>query len=259
MAAPIITLTSDWGISDFYIGALKGRLLSLAPESVLIDISHQIERSNQLQGAFVLRNVWKRFPKGTVHTLMVVGSGNNDSNLLVIKFDGHFFLGPDDGIFSLLFENNIADTYHVMDDKGEKVPVNSDMIAASAAYLPRGGEVANMGAKAEQVRALNMWKPSADDYSIRGSVIYVDSYGNLVTNITMDMVNENAKGRSFEIVMRNSKYTVNSISKGYNTTVEGDMVAVINESGFIELSIRNGSAEQLLGLHFGDMVRVDFK
>ena len=91
MAAPIITLTSDWGISDFYIGALKGRLLSLAPESVLIDISHQIERSNQLQGAFVLRNVWKRFPKGTVHTLMVVGSGNNDSNLLVIKFDGHFF------------------------------------------------------------------------------------------------------------------------------------------------------------------------
>ncbi|MFM7078650.1 MAG: S-adenosyl-l-methionine hydroxide adenosyltransferase family protein [Bacteroidota bacterium] len=259
MSAPIITLTSDWGTADFYVGALKGRLLSLAPESVLIDISHQIEKSNQLQGAFVLRNTWKRFPKGTVHVLMVISGGNQDANLLVIKFDGHFFLGPDDGVFSLLFENSIADTYYVMDDKGEKVPVNSDMIAASAAYLSRGGEVANMGSRVEQARALNMWKPSTDDYSIRGSVIYVDGYGNLVTNITPDMINENAKGRTFEIIMRNSKYTVNSISTGYNTVVEGDMVAVINESGFIELAIRNGSAEQLLGLHFGDMVRVDFK
>jgi S-adenosylmethionine hydrolase len=178
---------------------------------------------------------------------------------MALKFDGHYFLGPDDGIFSLLFDGTVADSYHVMDDKGEKVMVNSDMIAASAAYLSRGGDLTNMGSKVGQAVVLNMWKPSIDEYSIRGSVIYVDSYGNLVTNISMDLLRENAKDRSFEIVLRNSKYAVTSISEGYNLVPEGDLVAVNNESGFIELAIRNGSAEQLLGMRFGDLVRVEFK
>lgn len=259
MAAPIVTLTTDWGTTDFYTGALKGRLLTLAPESMIVDISHHVERCNQIYGAFVLKNTWRRFPKGTVHVLAIVNNGNEKANLMALKFDGHYFLGPDDGIFTLLFDGTIAESYHVMDDQGEKVNVNSDMIAASAAYLSRGGELAKMGAKANQQRVLNMWKPSVDEYSIRGSVIYVDSYGNVITNIDMDMIREHGKGRAFEIIMRKSKYAVYSISDGYNTVSEGDMVAVINESGYIELAIRNGSAKQLLGLTFGEMIRIDFK
>lgn len=259
MAAPIVTLTTDWGTTDFYTGALKGRLLTLAPECMVVDISHHVERGNQLYGAFVVKNVWRRFPKGTVHVVAILSNGNQKAHLMALKFDGHYFLGPDDGIFSLLFDGAVADSYHVMDDKGEKVMVNSDMIAASAAYLSRGGDLTNMGSKVGQAVVLNMWKPSIDEYSIRGSVIYVDSYGNLVTNISMDLLRENAKDRSFEIVLRNSKYAVTSISEGYNLVPEGDLVAVNNESGFIELAIRNGSAEQLLGMRFGDLVRVEFK
>ena len=161
-----------------------------------------------------------------------------------------------DGLFSLVFDSMPEDSFYVMDDKGGKVRVTSDMIAASAAYLSRGGEIGRMGSRVEIHNTLSMWKPTVDEYSIRGAVIFVDGFGNLVTNIQRELIEQSLNGRTFEIVPRNNQYTIKGvISESYQDVTSGDSVALVNESGFIELAIHDGSAAQLLGLHFGDIVR----
>jgi S-adenosylmethionine hydrolase len=259
VATPIITLTTDWGISDFYLGALKGRLLSLAPQASLIDISHSIALGNQIQAGFVVRNCWSRFPKGTVHLVAVPGRDLDPGNLIALQSEGHYFLGPDDGLFSLVFDQMPNESYYVMNDKGATVRVNSDMLSASAAYLSGGGDLSKMGSKVDQHKTLTMLKPTVDEYSIRGSVIYVDGTGNLITNISRELIMETAKGRTFEIILRKNQYTIYGISESYQEVVEGDLVALINESGFVELSLRNANAMNLLGISFGEIIMVDFK
>jgi S-adenosylmethionine hydrolase len=132
-------------------------------------------------------------------------------------------------------------------------------LAASAAYLAQGGEISNMGSKVESHSDLSLLLPSVDDYSIRGSVIFVDGMGNLVTNISRELLNEASKGRSFEILVRKGFGNIEAVEEYYQSVDPGDWVAVYNESGFIELAIRDGSAKQLTGLQYGDMVRVEFK
>lgn len=259
MATPIITLTSDWGTADFYSGALKGRLYALVPGCTIVDVTHQIDRSNNIQAAFVLRNSWKRFPNGSVHIVAVSSTSNLVSKLMAVQYGGHRFLGPDDGVFALMFDEHPVDAFHVLDHQGQQVDVTSDLIAASAAYLAQGGEITNMGSRIEKRPELSMLLPTVDDYAIRGSVIFVDGMGNLVTNISRDLLSETAKGRSFEIMVRKGFGTIESVEEHYKVVDSGDWIAVFNESGFIELAIRDGSAKQLTGLQFGDMVRVEFK
>lgn len=259
MAVPLITLTTDWGTSDFYTGALKGRLYALVPGCTVVDISHHIERGNHIQAAFVLRNCFNRFPKDTVHVVSISSTADEVPKLMTAQFENHWFLGPDDGVFSLMFDEFPADAYHVLDHKGSKVEVKSDFLAASAAYLVQGGELANMGSRIESHTELSMLLPSVDDYSIRGSVIYTDAMGNLVTNISRELLMDTAKGRSFEILVRKGFGTIETVEEYYQAVDPGDWVAVFNESGFIELAIRDGSAKQLTALQYGDMVRVEFK
>lgn len=259
MAVPLITLTTDWGTADFYTGALKGRLYSLVPGCTVVDISHQLDRSNNIQAAFVIRNCFHRFPKDAVHIVAVASTSNVVSKLMAVQYENHKFLGPDDGVFSLMFDEFPADAYHVLDHQGLKVDVKSDFLAASAAYLAQGGDIALMGSRIETHSELSMLLPSVDDFSIRGSVIFVDGMGNLVTNISRALLDDAAKGRTFEILVRKGFGTIEAVEEYYQAVDPGDWVAVFNESGYIELAIRDGSAKQLTGLQYGDMVRIEFK
>src|SRR6188768_2325155 len=110
---PVITLTTDWGTSDYFAGALKGEILSAFSNATIIDISHSINKHDQVHGAFVLKNVWNRFPAGTVHIASVTGSGEKQPSLVAIAHEGHYFLGPDDGFFSLLFDDVPLEGYYV--------------------------------------------------------------------------------------------------------------------------------------------------
>ncbi|MFM7054427.1 MAG: S-adenosyl-l-methionine hydroxide adenosyltransferase family protein [Bacteroidota bacterium] len=261
MASPIITLTTDWGTKDFYVGALKGRLYSLVPDCNVVDISHDIEQFNTIQAAFILRNSWHRFPANSVHIISVIGTGGGSEppKLMAAQHEGHGFLGPDDGVFSLMFDELPKSCFHVMDNMGQKVNLKSDLLAASAAFLIKGGDISNMGAPVQNMVSLTSMRPSVDEYSIRGAVIMVDGFGNVVTNISRDLMESCIKGRQFEIFVRKGSGTISSIQPSYQSVVLGDWVAIYNESGYVELAIREGNAGELMGIGYGDMVRVEFR
>jgi S-adenosylmethionine hydrolase len=261
VASPIITLTTDWGTRDFYVGALKGRLYSLVPGCNVVDISHDIEQFNTIQAAFVLRNTWHRFPTNSVHILSVVGTGGGSEppKLMAVQHEGHGFLGPDDGVFSLMFDELPKSSYHVLDNMGQKVTLKSDLVAASAAFLITGGDISNMGTPVQNLVSLANMKPSVDEYSIRGAVIMVDGFGNVVTNISRELMEASIKGRQYEILVRKGSGTISAIQSSYQSVVLGDWVAIYNESGYVELAIREGNAGELMGIGYGDMVRVEFR
>ncbi|MGR6087082.1 MAG: SAM hydrolase/SAM-dependent halogenase family protein [Arcticibacter sp.] len=261
MASPIITLTTDWGTRDFYVGALKGRIYSLVPGCMVVDISHDVEQFNTIQAAFILKNTWHRFPSNSVHILSVIGTGmqNEPPKLMAVQHEGHGFLGPDDGVFSLMFDDLPKSSYHVLDNMGQKVDLKSDLLAASAAYLAKGGDISNMGEPVQNLYSLANMMPSVDDYSIRGAVIMVDGFGNVVTNISRELMEANVKGRQYEILVRKGNGSALSIQPYYQSIDPGDWVAIYNESGYVELAIREGDASELMGIGYGDMVRVEFR
>jgi len=256
---PAITLTTDWGTSDYFTGALKGEILAAFTEATIVDISHNINKHDQIHGAFVLKNSWTRFPSGTVHIISVAGSGVKQPSLIAITFEGHFFLGPDDGFFSLLFVDAAIEGYYVRNAKGEKVIPLTKIIAASAAFLAKGGKIADMGDKITEFEKKSMFQATINDDSIKGQVIYIDTFGNLITNVTKDLFERISKGRGFEIILKKSGYDVNVISKDYYEAGIGNLLALYNEAGYLEIAISKGSATELLNMKNGEIVRIDFK
>lgn len=256
---PVITLTTDWGTTDYFAGALKGEIISVVADATLVDISHHIGKHDQVHGAFVLKNAWNRFPEGSVHISGVKGSGEEQPALLAVKFMNHFFLGPDDGWFSLLFDDEAMEGYYVKNAKGEKVNTSTKMLAASAGFLARGGKISDMGDPVTQFVKKSMLQASIHEDSIRGSVIYIDSFGNLITNITKELFDRIGRGRDFEIVLKKSGYEITTIQTNYYEIGSGNLMAHHNEAGYIEIAISKGSARDLLNMKYGEIVRIDFK
>jgi len=256
---PVITLTTDWGTTDYYSGALKGEILSSCENATVVDISHHITKHDQVHGAFVLKNSWASFPSGTVHLASVTGAGATQPKLIAISYREHYFLGPDDGFFSLVFDEEPPQRYFVRNAKGEKVKPTSPILATSAAFLAKGGNIADMGNLMEDFPRKSMLRAVIDENTIKGSVIYIDSFGNVVTNITLDLFNRIASDRDFEIVLKKSGYEINEISNNYYDAGAGNLLALYNDAGYLEIAISKGSASELLNLKYGEVIRIDFK
>lgn len=256
---PVITLTTDWGTSDYFAGALKGEILSVFSEAAIIDISHSINKHDQVHGAFVLKNAWSRFPAGTVHLAGVTGSGSIQPSLIVIAHAGHYFLGPDDGFFSLLFDDEPLVGYYVRNAKGEKVLPATKEMAASAGFLARGGKIKDMGDPVTQFTKKSMLQATIIENTIKGTVIYVDSFGNLITNITRQIFERVSNGKGFEIILKKSGYEISEINNNYYEAGSGNLLALYNEAGYLEIAISKGSAADLLNMRYGEIVRIDFK
>jgi S-adenosyl-L-methionine hydrolase (adenosine-forming) len=255
----VITLTTDWGNSDHYSGALKGEILTSFSKAVIVDISHQIRKFDQIHGSFVLKNVWSRFPQGSVHVAAICNQAKEPPFLLALSYEGHYFLGPDDGFFGLLFDDPPAEIYCVNNSKGEKVLLTAANIGSSAAYLVNGGKINKMGERITEFRGSMTLRPTLEDDVIKGSVIYVDSFGNLVTNITQATINRRANGRTFEIILRRIGETIKTISSDYFRAGEGNLLALFNDAGYLEIAISHGSASSLLNMKYGDVVRIEFR
>ncbi|HRN38646.1 MAG TPA: SAM-dependent chlorinase/fluorinase, partial [Flavobacteriales bacterium] len=182
----IITLTSDMGTSDHYVAAVKGAILSQLKEAVIVDISHQIAPFNNRHAAFVLRNAWPHFPEGTVHIIGVNPEADGQTPHVAAGFKGHFFVGADSGIFHLLFDGQ-PDTVvelTLKPDDGRLTFPTKHVFVKAACHLARGGTIDLLGRKLAAVREQINVRPVVNNDTIRGEVIHVDHYGNVITNIT---------------------------------------------------------------------------
>lgn len=256
---PFITLITDWGNTDYYVPALKGEIFSVCPDATITDITHAVLPYNLVQGAFIFKNSWHHFPKGTVHVIGLSSMSDEITPLVAMQHHGHYFLGADNGFFSLVFDEMPGECYYVLDAKGSKVATGLQVLASASAYLAKGGKLSDMGVAAPALRVKAMLQPVTEENVIRGSVIYADFFGNITTNIDRTLFERIARTRDFDIIIRSKEYTINEISNDYLEAGRGNMLALYNEAGYLEIAISHGNAAGLLGLEYGDIIRVEFK
>ncbi len=255
----IITLTTDLGHKDFYQAALKGSLISLYPTVRLVDISHEIPSFNIQQAAFILRNAYTYFPKDSVHLVGIDSVYNRNIRYLAMRYKGHYFVGADNGIFSLIFDEDpeeIVELNIIQDLKFLHFPL-TDIFAKAASHLAQGGRLDQIGDPVENIVKRVMIQPITDRNSIRGSVVYIDSFQNAITNISKELFNQVQNNRKFELSFRRSE-SINQLSWHYNEVPEGEKLCLFGISNFLEIAINKGNASGLLGLNIGEIVRIEF-
>jgi len=264
----IITLTSDMGLQDYYVGAIKGAIYSQLPDAIIVDISHNIAPFDIAQASFVVRNAYHEFPEGSIHIIGVNPELDVKNNIMhvVVEHKGHYFIGADNGIFSLLFDREPEQIYELTmsQDSDELTFPTKHVFVKAACHLARGGKPGVIGKAKTGVMQRMLFRPVVENHLIKGAVIYIDSYGNAITNITERLFNETRRGRDFELVFANGSYNIREISKAYNDVVEGEKLALFGSGGFLEIAINRGvkgsggSASSLFGLKVNAAVRIEF-
>lgn len=263
---PIITLTTDMGLKDFYVAAVKGAVMKQIPAAQIVDISHEITPFDILEAAFVIKNAYPEFPQGTIHIIGVNYERRNHKAMnVVIEQNGHFFIGPDSGIFSLIFDappdkmvelsaNGISG-FHTFAVKNAYV--------AAAAKLAGGAKIETLGTPIINPEQKLMFKPTFETVEkkkiIKGVITYVDSYDNIFTNISEKEFNDFGKGRPFEIFFSNKGYNITTIHKSYGDVPAGERLALFGASGYLEIAINQGAAAKLLGMKVSETVRIEFE
>ncbi len=262
----IITLTTDMGLKDYYVAAVKGAIMSQLPEVVIVDISHQISPFDIAQASFVLRNCYNDFPKGTIHIIGINPFEKGDSQHLLIEYDDHYFIGADNGIFSLLF-SKFPDKIFKLNIYEETVVQSfptKNVFAKAACHIARGGTPEIIGTQIDDIKRRQLFRATAEKNVIKGTVIYIDSYGNVITNITPKLFKEIQQGRDFKIYLTRAGYSITKINKNYNEVSEGEKLALFSSSGYLEIAINKGvegsggGANKLFGLKISDTITIEF-
>lgn len=253
----IITLTTDWGTTDFYLPLLKGEILSALPEVRLVDITHDIPRYDYIKTAFVLANSFHHFPKGTVHLIGVGSVPEAHSKYLAVLYRGHYFIGTDNGIFSLIMEDEKVTIVELGEQVNSSFPM-LDIFMKPALALASGSPLSSLGKTRDGLIRSVMTKPSYDSNLLNGNIVYMDAFDNAITNISRQIFDEVGKGRPFTLYMRKFTYNITTISKNYNDVDRGDMMAFFNTLNLLEIGINRGNAGGLMGLKYRDPIRIEF-
>ncbi|MEI7499958.1 MAG: SAM-dependent chlorinase/fluorinase [Bacteroidota bacterium] len=255
----IITLTSDWGLKDHYSGAVKGAILRLMPEAQIVDISHNIPAFDLNQAAFIVRNFYRNFPEGTIHILAINSEAAIETPHTLVYHQGHYFIGADNGMFSLLFDDlptKIIELDIIQDSDYFTFP-SRDVFVKVACHIASGKPIEVLGHPKDKLLKKMAFQPVIQGDMIKGKVIYVDNYENAFVNITESLFRSIVKNRKFSITFRSANYSINEISKSYKDVGQGVMLALFSSSGYLEIAIREGKASSLLGLKIDQLVTVE--
>jgi S-adenosylmethionine hydrolase len=253
----IVTLISDWNSADYYIGAIKGRILSSCPDSHVVDINHQISSYNINQAAFVLKNTYKNFPAGTIHLIAVQSEASKDRSVVLVKYDGQYFIGVDNGLFYLLMDSE-PDEIVAFEKVQEGSFPELEIFTGIAIELIKGKKPEDLGRKLDKVYKQLPVLPTFEESVIIGKVMYIDSFQNVITNIDKKIFEKVGQNRNFVIYVQSKGNKISKINKTYNQTSEGELLAIFNSAGFLEIAIRNGRAAELFNLTTSSAIRINF-
>ena len=252
----ILTITSDFGIKDYYLSVIKGAILSENPNLTIIDITHQVENYNIVEGAYILRNAWNSFPEGTIHLISVDDIGLERNSCLILNFEGHYFVGPDNGIFSLLFDSLPNEIAKIRLDPTLNFPLKYLYTKAISSII-EGKTIPEMGALCDSIEQKLNFQPIITPTRIQGNVIYIDNYENVVINISKSLFEKVGNNRSFSIYFKRHD-PIQKIHQLYSDVSIGDTLCLFNASDFLEIAVNKGRASSLLGLNIEDTIIVDF-
>ena len=273
----IITLTTDYGNKDYSVSELKAKIYNEISDVRIVDVSHNISPFNLTEAAYIIKSAYRHFPQGSIHIIGVESDLTPENAHIAMKFDNNYFIGADNGVFSMIIDDFKADSIveiNIHKNYNNAISAN-DVFVKIATHLSRDGKLEVIGKPIDSIKEIKDIKPviSNDNNQILGSVIYIDNYGNVVTNITEKIFNDVSKSRPFNIYARNVKFDkiYNNYSDAIDYTIpkekreeDGKKIALFNNLGYLELSIYKsnpatvGSASTLFGLNYRDQISIHF-
>ncbi len=253
----IVTLLTDSGETDHYVAAIKAKILGVNPGLTLVDISHKIQPCDIAHGAFVLKSVFRDFPKGTVHLVGVDSTASSGNTSIALQLEDHFFVGADNGLLGLISEKShqqLVDI-NIINPIGSTFP-EKDIFAPAAAKLASGVAITTLGKPLTSFKKMIGRSVKATRKNIVGHVMQVDNYGNLITNIAKTDFDILSKGKTFTIQFSGEKFR--RIHTNYFQAEQGDCFLIFNSTGFLEIGIYKGRANDLLGMEYDSAVNILF-
>ena len=260
---PIITLTTDFGTNDHFIGTMKGVILSIEPDAQIIDICHSVQAFDVLDGALTISQAYSYFPTGTIHMVVVDPGVGTARRPLVVSSERHHFVAPDNGVLSLIYQREPRlSARHVTGEHYFLQPVSNtfharDIFSPVAAYLAKGVDPEKFGEAVTDFVRFSAPKPKpVNESTLRGVVLKVDRFGNLITNITPQdapMLFKENPG-SFKIVI--GQREIREIKDAYAQGAPGEVFGIMGSMGYLEIAANRGAAAQLLGVGKGTDVNI---
>jgi S-adenosylmethionine hydrolase len=255
----IITLLTDFGTQDYFVGAMKGVILSANPAAQIVDLTHDIPPQNIHAGAFNLLAVYRDFPRGTIHVAVVDPGVGSNRHAILIECADQFFVGPDNGIFSWICERE-GDwrAYHLTNEKLFRHPTSKtfhgrDLFAPVAAALANGAKPEEVGPVIDTIVELESLNPgTTNDGKIEGRIIHIDRFGNCITNLTASHLGADNRASRLRV----NQTEIHSFREFFSEDpgAENELFMFLGSAGFIEIAVRNASAANILKAHHGQSV-----
>ncbi|OYU82810.1 MAG: hypothetical protein CFE24_14095 [Flavobacterium sp. BFFFF2] len=270
----VVTLLTDFGSKDYFVGALKGLLIQQVPQCTIIDLSHEVDPFNVLEAAYILRSAYQSFPTNSIHIIGLDAEWCAQNQPMYAHYDGHHFLAADNGLFSLVFPNiSMSNCYSLAQWTLSDQNKGMRTLVKAASFISENIALNEWCQPAASIKQLSeLMSNIMDDRVIKGHVIYIDHYGNVVTSITLAQFESLHNGRAYSIEFRNQKLArlvqkyseVATNVKFPLKNYEGEKLAIFNEAGYLEIALFRsnpntlGSAHSLLGLNYRDTVYIRF-
>jgi S-adenosyl-L-methionine hydrolase (adenosine-forming) len=263
LARPIITLTTDFGTNDHFVGVMKGVILDIVPEAQIVDICHSVQAFDVLDGAITISQAYSYFPARTVHVVVVDPGVGTARRPILASSDGYHFVAPDNGVLSLVYaRESRVHVRHITSEHYFLQPVSNtfharDIFAPVAAYLAKEVDSLKFGEEVEEYVRFSAPKPKAvDGNRMRGVILKVDRFGNLITNITPQDVPAlfAATAKGFKITVGSREIT--EIHNAYAEGAPGQVFGILGSMGFLEIAANRGTAAQLTGAGKGSEVSI---
>lgn len=260
MAAPILTLTTDFGLSDQYVGVMKGVILGICPGASIVDISHTVTPYEIAEGAFLLAQAYPHFPRGTVHVVVVDPGVGTSRRPILAEAAGQYFIAPDNGVLGLVYAREEIKVRAVTAERYFRQPVSQtfhgrDIFAPVAAHLAACGRPARFGKRiADYLRRDDFARPLRTGKRIwTGAVLHIDHFGNVVTNFRLEDVPGLAE-RPFWMTL--GPHRIDVLARNYAACPPGEPFLIVGSSGYLEISLHQASAARALGCAVGAPVEV---
>jgi S-adenosylmethionine hydrolase len=263
MTERIVTLTTDFGESDYFVGAMKGVIYTINPAARIVDITHQIPPHDVYSAAFTLMCCSKEFPRNTIHLVVVDPGVGSSRRPIMVMADEHYFVGPDNGVFSYIYQHlEVHRIVHLTTEHYFRSPVSStfhgrDIFAPCAAYLSKMLEWRMLGEEIADPVRFNVPLPTVLGKQIRGSVIHIDRFGNIITNLTSDELTEDRIQNGVKV--RVGKQEARRLLTHFGEAERDELFAYFGSSGFLELAMNKQPAARVVEARRGMEVEVSIE
>ena len=262
MARPIVTLTTDYGTNDHLVGVMKGVLLTINPEVTVVDITHGVIAHDILDGALAIGQAYKYFPPKTIHVVVVDPGVGTERRPILVASDQHYFVAPDNGVLSSVYDQTEAlHVWHIISEHYFRQPVSKtfhgrDIFAPVAAWLSKSWQTSAFGEAITDFTRFAIPRPKTTGNTIRGVVLRVDQFGNLITNLRVEDVPALASADG-KCTIQAGPAVVTKIVGTFAEGASGEAVGVIGSSGYLEICVNKTNAARTLGIGRGTEVTVE--